>query len=78
MKNLKRGGRIKMVCPHCGEELVFVFDGCYHVFHASSSKVNLSDRDIFRPGAVIREPSLSTARRLISQLTENDCPAIQT
>lgn len=60
-----------MLCPHCGEELVFIYDGRYHVFHASS-KVNVCDRDLFRPGAVIREPSPSTARRLAAQIRE--CP----
>lgn len=60
-----------MLCPKCGEELVFIYDGNYHVYHFSE-KVNICDRNIFRAGAVVREPSKSTARRLAKQITE--CP----
>jgi len=61
-----------MNCPRCGKELAFVYDGNYHAFHVSE-RVNLHDRDLFRAGAVVREPSKSTQRRLAMKIEECPC-----
>jgi hypothetical protein len=55
-----------MNCLTCGRELVFVYDGKWHVFHAGT--VNVADRDIFTAGARVGTPSVSTQYRLRRQI----------